>query len=409
MGDFHQGGQVTTLHRLGPGNLQRLEAELTEYASQLPIALVLPSLYTELQGPALKHIVEELTRVPYLREVVVALGRANREQFFHAVEFFSVLPQETRVLWIDGERIQTLLRLLVENEIDIGSEGKGRATWLAYGYVLAHGVSKVIVQHDCDILTYSRDFLARLCYPVGNPNLAYEFCKGYYARVTDRLHGRVTRLFVTPLLRTLRRLLGDHPFLVYLDSFRYPLAGECGMYADLARVNRIPGDWGLEVGMLAEVYRNTSVKRICQVELCETYDHKHQDLSPEDPRKGLLKMAVDIAKSLFRNLAIEGVIMDDAFFRTLTTAYLREAQNTIRMYEGVAAINGLYFDRHNERIAVEAFTRGIRIASQEYLEDPLGIPLISNWNRVTSAIPSFLPMLQKAVDEDMAMARKALR
>lgn len=406
MGDFHQSGHITTLHRLGSGNLQRLETELTEYASQLPIALVLPSLYSELQGPALKHILEELSRVPYLQEVVVALGRANRDQFCHAVEFFSVLPQKTRVIWIDGERIQTLLRLLVENEIDTGSEGKGRATWLAYGYVLAQGISKVIVQHDCDILTYSREFLARLCYPVGNPNLAFEFCKGYYARRTDRLHGRVTRLFVTPLLRTLRRLLGDHPFLVYLDSFRYPLAGECGMYVDLARVNRIPGDWGLEVGMLAEVYRNTSMKRICQVELCETYDHKHQDLSPEDPKRGLLKMAVDIAKSLFRNLAIEGIIMDDAFFRTLTTAYLREAQDTIRMYEGVAAINGLYFDRHNERIAVEAFTRGIRIAYQEYLEDPLGIPLISNWNRVTSAIPGFLPMLQKAVDEDMAMARK---
>jgi glucosyl-3-phosphoglycerate synthase len=31
--------------------------------------------------------------------------------------------------------------------------------------------------------------------------------------------------------------------------------------------------------MLVEVFRNCSLKRICQVELAENYDHKHQDLS----------------------------------------------------------------------------------------------------------------------------------
>lgn len=36
------------------------------------------------------------------------------------------------------------------------------------------------------------------------------------------------------------------------DSLRYSLAGEFAMAADLAAVNRIPGDWGLEVGTLAE-------------------------------------------------------------------------------------------------------------------------------------------------------------
>jgi len=402
MADFYQTGVISTLHRLGKVNVDRLETELEAFTHQMPIALVLPSLYGELNGPALKNILKEIQPVKYLQEVVIALGRADREQFQHARRFFSALPFEHKIVWVEGERIQQLLKLLTENELDIGTEGKGRAAWLAYGYILARRRSKVIVLHDCDILTYGREFLARLCYPVVNPNMSYEFCKGYYARITDRLHGRVTRLFVTPLIRTLRTMIGVHPFLDYLDSFRYPLAGEFSMLADLARVNRIPGDWGLEIGVLAEIYRNTSVKRVCQVDLCENYEHKHQNLSADDPQQGLLKMAIDITKSLLRNLATEGLVFDPAFFNTIRTAYLRAAQDAIKKYEDDATINGLVFDRHQERTAVEAFTHAIKAASEDFLLDPLGIPLITNWNRVTSAIPDFLQKLEDAVDVDNA-------
>ncbi len=69
-------------------------------------------------------------------------------------------------------------------------------------------------------------------------------------------------------------------------------------------------------------------------------------------------------------------------------------------YEADAAINGLIFDRHEEAKAVEAFTRAIALAAEKFMENPLGAPLIPNWNRVTSAIPGILDMLRKAVDED---------
>jgi glucosyl-3-phosphoglycerate synthase len=402
MADFHQTGVISTLHRLGRVDLDRLETELEAFSLQMPIALVLPCLYSELQGPALKEIVKQLQSVKYLREIVVSLGRAGREEFDHARQFFKDLYCEHRIIWIDGERIQKLLALLTQNELDIGSEGKGRAAWLAYGFVLARRRSKVIALHDCDIVTYTRDFVARLCYPVVNPNMGYEFCKGYYPRITDRLHGRVTRLFVTPLIRTLKTMLGFHPFLNYLDSFRYPLAGEFSMLTDLARVNRIPGDWGLEIGVLAEIYRNVSVKRVCQVDLSDNYEHKHQPLSSEDPNTGLMKMAIDIAKSLLRNLATEGLVFDTAFFNTLRTSYQRAAQDTIKKYEDDAIINGLVFDRHAERLAVEVFTRAIKIAADEFVQDPLGIPLITNWNRVLSAVPKFFEMLDNAVEVDNA-------
>ena len=400
MSDFYQPGVITTLHRLKKVNLQRMEMELEFYSKHNPIALVLPSLYSELKEKALKTIVSEIQKVKYINQVIVTLGRASEKEFEHAKEFFSVLPQQTTLVWNDGERVKSLYTILNKNDISAGEDGKGRSTWMAFGYVLASEKSNVITLHDCDILNYDREFLARLCYPVMNPNLGYEFCKGYYARVTNKMHGRVTRLFVTPLLRSLERLLGYLPFLVYLDSFRYPLAGEFSMITDLARINRVPWDWGLEVGVLSEVFRNCSLRRICQVDLAENYEHKHQELSPDDPCKGLLKMSIDIAKSLFRNLASEGIDLSESTLKTLKATYLRTAQESITKYHDDAAVNGLDFDRHEEGVAVETFTKGIELASKAFVEDPLRIPLIPNWSRVTSAIPDFLEKLKDAVDDD---------
>ena len=316
MADFHQTGVISTFHRLGPPNLRRLERELLAYSDERPIALVLPCLYTELHGPALKGIVETLEGVPYLRQVVVSLsGAASAEQYAEMRRLFARVPTlagtPPTIVWNQGPRVAALLARLREEGLEPGDDGKGRATWLAYGYVLATHAARVVAVHDCDILDYRAEMLARLIYPTANPNLSYEFAKGYYGRVTDQLHGRVTRLFMTPLLRALKSVLGAQPLLEYLDSFRYPLAGECAMTTDLARVNRIPADWGLEVGVLAEVYRNCSVKRVCQVDIVDNYDHKHQDLSEDDATRGLHRMVRDIAASLIRNLASYGIEFDE--------------------------------------------------------------------------------------------------
>ncbi|HSC33749.1 MAG TPA: glycosyl transferase [Thermodesulfobacteriota bacterium] len=403
MGDFYQSESFSTLHRLNRKNVGQLEEQLQEFCETRPIALVLPCLYTELKGKALKLILKQLKEVRYLNEIVITLGKASEKEFKHAQEFFSVLPDNHKIIWDDGDRMTAIFNLLEESGLDIGEPGKGRAAWIAYGYVLAGETSEVIVLHDCDIITYSRELLARLCYPLANPNMDYEFCKGYYSRVTDRMYGRVTRLFISPVIRALKKIFGHLPFLVYLDGFRYPLAGEFSMKTDLVRVNRIPADWGLEVGSLAEVFRNVSLKRICQVDLADNYEHKHQRLSQDGEIGGLLKMCADISKSLFRTLSSEGVTFSESIFNTLLVTYLKIAQDTIKMYEDDAAINGLIFDRHAEALAVETFARGIRIASRQFLENPLGSQLIPNWSRVTSAIPDILDMLKDAVDKDNAL------
>ncbi len=404
MSDFFQTGVVTTLHRLKPNNLERLEGDLERFSRNRPIGLVLPALYSEFETPTMQRIVSELRQVRYLQRIVVTLGRSTREQFDRARTFFEDFYTPVTFVWVDGERIQSLLQMLEEKALSAGGDGKGRSCWLAYGTILAARDCDVIALHDCDIVSYDRQLLARLCYPVAHPNLGFEFCKGYYSRVTDRMHGRVTRLFVTPLIRALESVAPTAAFLHFLDSFRYALAGEFAMDVNLARVNRIPGDWGLEVGVLAEVYRNCAESRICQVDLADTYEHKHQVLSEGDSGKGLRRMAADIAKSLFRTMAAEGLVFTADHFRSLEVRYVRIAQDTIARYYADAMLNGLKFDRHGEEIAVAAFAKSLRQAAAEFIEDPLGLPLIPNWNRVLAAVPEFFELLLDAVEKDARLA-----
>jgi glucosyl-3-phosphoglycerate synthase len=402
MADFFQDGSMATLHRLGKPDLAKLEAELLEFSKQTPIALVLPCHVRELGTAALRGIIRELKNVTYIKQIVVGIDGANTAAWKRAKKIFGQLPQKPVLLWNDGPRMKRLMEELTESDLDPGPSGKGRNLWLCFGYVLASEKSRMVAVHDCDIITYSREMLARLCYPVAHPHLGFDFCKGYSARFTDRLNGRVMRLLFTPLIRSLQSILGDHPFLNYLDTFRYPLSGEVSLDHDIIRRARVPSDWGVEVGMLAEVFRVSSPKSICQVDLAECYDHKHQELSARDSGKGLNKMASDIVKCVFRTLAGHGVKLDVGTFDTLLSAYIRKAEDTMRFYAADAEINGLKYDRHQEELAVSTFVRSIRSAAREYVVDPLGDPMIANWNRVEAALPDFFKAFNKAVAADNA-------
>ena len=221
MADFYQTGVVTTLHRLKANHIDLLEHDLERFSRSRPIGLVLPTLYSEFETPAMQCIIPELRQVRYLQRIVVTLGRADGEQYRRARRAFEGFYTHVTTLWMDGERIQNLLHMLGDRGLSAGEDGKGRSCWMAYGYLLAIRDCDVIALHDCDIVNYDRQLLARLCYPVTHPHLAFEFCKGYYARVTDRKHGRVTRLFVTPLIRAMESIAPGTAFLTYLDSYRY--------------------------------------------------------------------------------------------------------------------------------------------------------------------------------------------
>jgi glucosyl-3-phosphoglycerate synthase len=403
MGDFYQNGIITTLHNLGHRSLENLEQELEEFSTRRPMALILPSLYSELEGPALPRIIDELEHVPYLSEIVIGLDRADEGQYRDALKFFGRLPQHHRVLWNDGPRLRALDALLEEQGVAPRELGKGRNVWYCMGYTLATNRSESVALHDCDILTYDRSLLARLIYPVANPRFNYEFCKGYYSRIADgKINGRVNRLLVTPLLRALKKTLGDMEYLEYMDSFRYPLAGEFSFRRDVLNDILIPSDWGLEIGVLSEMYRNYANNRLCQVDIADVYDHKHQQLSAEDDGAGLSKMSIDIAKALFRKLATRGVTFNIATFRALKATYYRIGLDFIETYHNDAVMNGLSLDIHAEEQAVELFAENIMKAGEVFLDRPMERPFIPSWSRVISALPDVLERLSDAVEADHA-------
>jgi glucosyl-3-phosphoglycerate synthase len=79
---------------------------------------------------------------------------------------------------------------------------------------------------------------------------------------------------------------------------------------------------------------------------------------------------------------------------------MRQAEDSLRFYAADAAANGLTFPRHEEERAVSTFSHSIHHAAKSFLKDPIWTPLISNWNRVHSALPTFLDELNDAVRLD---------
>ncbi|MEW5909487.1 MAG: glycosyl transferase, partial [Thermodesulfobacteriota bacterium] len=374
--------------------------EIEKIARRRKIVLLLPALYSEFQTPSMPRIIDELSHVPYLHQVVLSLDHADAEQFKRVRGLMAVLPFEVKIVWHDGPGMRALYEELRSAEFNLNNPGKGQSVWMTMGYILSERDVYAVATHDCDIINYNRELLARLVYPVVHPATDFEFSKGYYARVTEKLYGRVTRLFYTPLVRTLRSILGPNRFLTYLDNFRYPLSGEFAIITSLAVGLRISPTWGLEVSLLSEIYQRASVNRICQVEISDYYEHKHQVLEKSRPDEGLIRMACDIAKALFRVLSEDGIVMSDAFFRSLVSAYIREARIAIEKYHGLSLINGLTYDRHDEIEAVEAFVDSIKCAIAEFIQDPIGIPLLPAWVRIAAAIPDFQDRLYECVEND---------
>lgn len=403
MGDFYQNGVVTTLHNLRKRPYEELEKKLLHFSKRRPMSLILPSLYSELDGPALSNIIDELVKVPYLEEIIIGLDKANEEEFKHAKKYFSRLPQHHRILWNDGPRLRALDKLLIDEGIAPREMGKGRNAWYCFGYFNASGRSEAVALHDCDIVTYSRHLLARLFYPVVDPTFNYKFCKGYYYRADDRkLNGRVVRLLVTPLIRTLKKFFPTDAFLEYLDSFRYPLAGEFSMRADVTKTIRIPSDWSLEVGILNEIMRTNAIGRICQVDIADRYDHKHQTLSEDDPSAGLSKMSIEISRAVFAKLAANGAVFSKGLIRSIKATFNRVSLDFLDQYYADAVINGLTLDRHLEEQAIDLFSANVYHAGLMFLDNPMQVPTIPSWKRVISAIPDFYEKLREAVEMDNA-------
>ncbi|WP_346293832.1 glucosyl-3-phosphoglycerate synthase [Sphaerothrix gracilis] len=395
---------ITTIHDLNC-DLSRLEGHLIQLSQTSPTAVIIPSLYEELERPALATIRDHLQQCAFVNHIVICLYADTQEEYIRAVQFFESLPQPTLILWENGPRVTGLLSALRDRGIDIiRYRGKGRAVWLGLG--IASLMADAIALHDADITTYDRSYPLKLLFPLLEKEFGIAFSKAYYARIGSNprsIHGRVTRLFVAPLITSLMELFGYRDYLRYLNAYRYPLSGEFALSSDLALNTRIPANWGLEVGLLAEVYRNVALKRIAQIDL-GVFEHKHQSLG-DSADQGLQKMCRDILQSVLRTLTeTEQVVITAEHVQALRVKFRREAQNLTRQYFVDARFNHLLYDRHQEEMTIECFEQVIVQAGKQYLEDPTGTQ-IPDWTRAIAVMPSLREQLREVVSADMAEAR----
>ena len=391
MGDFSQSGIVATLHNFETKSTAELESDLKLFSGYRPMELILPSLLSEIDGPALGDIVEQISNTDYLQHVIVGLDGADRDGYERAYRFFSNLNMPFSMLWNDGPRLRAIHRELEDAGFDPIEAGKGRNVWCCIGYTQARGKADAVALHDCDILTYDRALLARLFYPIANPNFQFEFCKGYYARVADgKMNGRVSRLLVSPLLLAMERVLGPNDYLSFMRSFRYPLAGEFSFRRSLIPELRIPSDWGLEVGVLSEMQRNQASNRICQVDIAARYDHKHQSLSETDA-SGSVTHVDRYHQGADTQTGDAGSLLQPKHLPDHQGDLFPDCTRHDQFHQSDAELNGPGYDINAEEKAVELFAENIMRAGDDFTYSPMETPFIPSGGGSSLPSPALRP------------------
>ena len=379
--DFQQ-GLITTIHEYGisKDSLQNLSEDL----KQKPTAILIPCLYEEFTRPALKEIRNVLSNISNLNELVIALSAKSKQEVIEAKAFFDSMPFPVRVQWTNSPEVIELLKDQAKNGLDLlGTPGKGWAVWQGIGIATIN--SEVIALFDADIRTFSPSYPSKMLQPLLNQSYGISYVKAFYSRLsleTNALQGRATRLFVGPLLSSLKDLIGKCSFLEYLEAFKYPLSGEFAFNRDLAMNLRIPCDWGLEIGLLSEVYKNVRISRIAQVDL-GIFDHKHKNIG-ESPQEGLQKMCTEILSSVLRGvMEHQGQTLTSSQVSTLEVLYKRIGDDRVMQFGLDSAINGLPYNRHDEQLSIQRFGKLLRPAIVDFLEKPVKHQLPS-WARVIS-------------------------
>ena len=342
--DFAQFGLIATLQRLNDSHLDRIESELVELARVRPIGLVLPCRASDLGEPAMTHIARELRGAKFLAEIVISINGMRAAEASEALKTHFAECAEHLTILQNGA-----------GENRAGRRGgKGGNIEAAFEHLINQSQCAIFATQDADVASFRRTDLARLLYATAHPQLGYDFAKMYYSRVTDRLYGRVSRLFLAPLLQALIQVAGHLPLVDFLRSFRYPLAGEVAIRRELAAQLSPGSGWSVEIGQLCDVFRCVDPRQVCQVEGGPGYDHRHHPASP-----ALVQMVTEVGGELLAQLAIEGVALDASFQAALNAAFRREAQFALRRSASLALINGLPFEFPAEEQICEAFAAAL--------------------------------------------------
>ncbi len=389
--DFNQ-GSLAKIHDFCM-DFNCMSDRLHSLSKKFPSGLIIPVIENDLNSPTLANMIPELNNCDYLRKVFIALSAEKPEAYEQAMRLARNFNIPCDVVWCNKPEVIATLEDLKKRGLDVTQlSGKGKDLWITIG--IASLELYAFVVHDADILHYSKMLPTKMLYPIIEPRLDFFFSKGYYARVNTengRMYGRIYRLFINPILEALQEKLGHASrFIRYLQSFSYPLSGEFAIYSDLATHLRIPCDWGLEMGMLAELFRNASYGRICDVDL-GLYDHKHKEVITN----GLMSTAQESLITLLRTLnETDGIEVTTPFLKSLQVMYRRLAQDKIRQYHADATCNGLDFDRHEEESIVDSLSAEVLSAGEKYLQNPAKTQL-PGWLRAISAMPNIREKLRE--------------
>ncbi len=391
--DFDQ-KKITKIHDFYM-DFDYMSDRLRSLGKDYPSGLIIPIIESDLASPVLARIVGELNECDYLKKVFIALSAETPKGYGEALRLSRNFKIPCDVVWCNKPETVAVLEELKKKGLDVTKlSGKGKDLWIAMG--IASLELYAFAVHDADIVNYSKMLPTKMLYAVVEPKLDFFFAKGYYARVNienRKMYGRITRLFINPLLEALQEKLHSK-FVTYLQSFSYALSGEFAIYRDLASHLRIPSDWGLEVGLLAELFRNASYRRQCEVDL-GFYEHKHKKMNVNE----LLKTAEDNLITLLRTLTeTDGIEVAEPFLQSLQVMYRRTAQDKIRQYHADATCNNLDFDRHQEESYVDLLSKIVVTAGKKYLASPTKTQL-PDWLRTIDAMPDIREKLRKEAIE----------
>ncbi|HEY3827703.1 MAG TPA: glucosyl-3-phosphoglycerate synthase [Solirubrobacteraceae bacterium] len=170
--------------------------------------------------------------------------------------------------------------------------GKGDAMWRALSVLEGESV--------CFLDADTEDFTAHFCSGLLGPLVCepqVSFVKGFYRRPFEQDGvslpeggGRVNHLTARPALAL---------FYPQLAAVRQPLAGEVAARRELLERLPFATGYGVEIGMLIDVWREHGLDGIAQVDL-EVHRNRHQTL------QALTPMAYTVLAAIARRLEQEG-------------------------------------------------------------------------------------------------------
>ncbi|MDP7067037.1 MAG: hypothetical protein QF637_05405 [Acidimicrobiales bacterium] len=378
MADFQQQGSITTLHRLNRYGNDEALTYLSQRDVGNRVALILPCLISEVDGPALPLMVEELSELEWVGRVIVGVDGADDGSFEAAQTLFSQLPQATTVIWNDSNGMKEF-----DRRVGIApGTGKGRNLWRSLGVANGFAHIDTVVVHDADISTYEASFVARLAHPIVDERLGFDFVKGFYPRFDEAgLNGRLTRLLVGPLLGSLISLAPDNADLKYLESFRYPLAGEFASRISVANSIAMPEHWGVDIALLTAA--RSLGAAVAQTDLTDRYDHKHQSLSVDDADSGLHRMARDVISTLLSVADLDEV---DA------STFDERLNHAVSAHRANAISNGIPVNEPDEAAAGALFSKLVRERQSPLPSD------LPSWEQLRLEFPDCVQDLASVVE-----------